>query len=146
MKNIYHNHLFDSTHKKYINNIAKLKIVNIMYINDKKKIKSFIQYLKKDILIIQQKIKDIQSGRDINEYPICIYKEYKKLSYIKKIKKQIKNRRQKTLKRLNAQEKDLFIKHFLLFREWLGCATEQLLHSNLGSKLREAARKMRELS
>ena len=39
MKNIYHNHLFDSTHKKYINNIAKLKIANIMYTNDKKEIK-----------------------------------------------------------------------------------------------------------
>lgn len=50
MKNIYHNHLFDSTHKKYINNIAKLKIANIMYTNNKKEIKSFIQYLKKDIL------------------------------------------------------------------------------------------------
>ena len=81
-----------------------------MYINEKKKIKSFIQYLKKDILIIQQRIKDIQSGRDINEYPICIYKEYKKLSYIKK---QIKNRRKKTLKRLNAQKNDLVRKHFL---------------------------------
>lgn len=42
MKNIYHNHLFDSTHKKYINNIAKLKIANIMYTNNKKEIKSFI--------------------------------------------------------------------------------------------------------
>ena len=122
MKNIYHNHLFDSTHKKYINNIAKLKIANIMYTNDKKEIKSFIQYLKKDILKIQQRINDIQSGRDdIYEHTICIYKKHKKLSYIKKIKKQIKNRRQKTLKRLRAQEKDLFIKHFLLFREWLGC-------------------------
>lgn len=144
MKSIYHNHLFDSTHKKYINNIAKLKILNIMYTNDKKEIKSFIQYLKKDILRIQQRINDIHSGRDIDEHTICIYKEHKKLSYIKKIKKQIKNRRQKTLKRLMTQEKDLFIKHFLLFRECLGCATEQLSHSS--SKLREAARKMRELS
>lgn len=41
MKNIYHNHLFDSTHKKYINNIAKLKIANIMYTNDKKRDKKF---------------------------------------------------------------------------------------------------------
>lgn len=146
MKKTYHNHSYHSTHKKYIDNITRLKIINIMYINDKKKIKSFIQYLKKDILIIQQRIKDIQSGRDINEYPICIYKEYKKLSYIKKIKKQIKNRRQKTLKRLNAQKKDLVRKHFLLFREWLGCTVEQFSHSNLGFKLREAARKMRELS
>lgn len=147
MKSIYHNHLFDSTHKKYINNIARLKILNIMYTNDKKEIKNFIQYLKKDILRIQQKINDIQSGRDdIYEHTICIYKKHKKLSYIKKIKKQIKNRRQKTLKRLMVQEKALFIKHFLLFRECLGCATEQLPFSNLGSKLREAARKMRELS
>lgn len=115
-----------------------------MYTNDKKEIKNFIQYLKKDILRIQQKINDIQSGRDdIYEHTICIYKKHKKLSYIKK---QIKNRRQKTLKRLMAQEKALFIKHFLLFRECLGCATEQLPFSNLGSKLREAARKMRELS
>lgn len=49
-----------------------------------KKDKNFYTIPKKDILIIQQRIKDIQSGRDINEYPICIYKEYKKLSYIKK--------------------------------------------------------------
>ena len=35
-----------------------------MYTNDKKEIKSFIQYLKKDILKIQQRINDIQSGRD----------------------------------------------------------------------------------
>lgn len=57
----------------------------------KKEIKSFIQYLKKDILKIQQRINDIQSGRDdIDEHTICIYKEHKKLSYIKKIKKQKK--------------------------------------------------------
>ncbi|WP_279202473.1 hypothetical protein [Bilophila wadsworthia] len=144
MKRTYHNHSYHSTHKKYINNIARLKIVNIMYINDKKEIKNFIQYLKKDILRIQQRINDIQSGRDdIDEHTICIYKEHKKLSYIKK---QIKNRRQKTLKRLKAQRKDLLIKRSLLFREYLGCTTEQLLFSNLGSKLREAARKMRELS
>ena len=144
MKRTYHNHSYHSTHKKYINNIARLKIVNIMYINDKKEIKNFIQYLKKDILRIQQRINDIQSGRDdIDEHTICIYKEHKKLSYIKK---QIKNRRQKTLKRLKAQRKDLLIKRSLLFREYLGCTTEQLLFSNLGYKLREAARKMRELS
>ena len=144
MKRTYHNHSYHSTHKEYINNIARLKIVNIMYINDKKEIKNFIQYLKKDILRIQQRINDIQSGRDdIDEHTICIYKEHKKLSYIKK---QIKNRRQKTLKRLKAQRKDLLIKRSLLFREYLGCTTEQLLFSNLGSKLREVARKMRELS
>lgn len=146
MKNICNNHFFHSTDKKHIDNTAKSRIVNIMYVNNKKEIKSFIQYLKKDILRIQQRINDIRSGCDIDEHTVCIYKEYKKLSYIKKIKKQIKNRRQKTLKRLMAQEKDLFIKHFLLFREWLGCVTEQLSHSNLGFKLREAARKMRELS
>ena len=85
MKRTYHNHSYHSTHKKYINNIARLKIVNIMYINDKKEIKNFIQYLKKDILRIQQRINDIQSGRDdIDEHTICIYKEHKKLSYIKK--------------------------------------------------------------
>lgn len=37
MKNFYHNHLFHSTHKKHIDNITRLKIVNIMYINDKKR-------------------------------------------------------------------------------------------------------------
>ena len=148
MKSIYHNYLFNSTHKKYINNITRLKIVNIMYTNDKKEIKNFIQYLKKDILRIQQRINDIQSGRDdIYEHTIYIYKKHKKLSYIKKIKKQIKNRRQKTLKRLMAQRKDLLIKRSLLFREWCGCIIEQHYHSssNLDFRFREAIRKMREL-
>lgn len=50
--------------------------------------KNFIQYLKKNILDTQQRIDAIHSENDDIEYSFFIYKKYKRVSYIKKNKKE----------------------------------------------------------